>query len=343
MQKAGKYLLIILIIGPLSMIGVFLYYSEDIGAVQIRYEILILAVLFHILSWFSWGLRIKVMGKILGTELSFRQGFLVVVSSLFLAAITPSQAGGEPMRIALLKKYKMSYGGASAVVLGERVLDIIFLGCLVPFSIFIFKGTIKGNLMLSTFFIVAGTLGIIFIVFLFYLIVKPHDSNRILGIMLNTVLKPFDRWIKRASFVQKVIKEMDDFRGSFKSLLIHGKATLLLAFLLTAAVWLFEFSIPPVILLSLGHEPIWFRSIAAQIVLIIILFIPLTPGGSGVAEVSFLTLYSSAVSTSVIAVFLLIWRLIVFYSNLLVGIVSNVVILKEDVLKAIGKGKKAGK
>ena len=62
----------------------------------------------------------------------------IVIANLFLACITPSMAGGEPVRIHLLNKNGMTLGCSTAAVLGERLIAAILVLILVPFAIFVF-------------------------------------------------------------------------------------------------------------------------------------------------------------------------------------------------------------
>ncbi|ENO12032.1 hypothetical protein MBGDC06_00555 [Thermoplasmatales archaeon SCGC AB-539-C06] len=71
-------------------------------------------------------------------NISLWESTKIVIANLFLANITPSMAGGEPVRIYLLNKDGLSIGGATASVLGERLLDAIFLLLCVPFALFVF-------------------------------------------------------------------------------------------------------------------------------------------------------------------------------------------------------------
>jgi uncharacterized protein (TIRG00374 family) len=61
----------------------------------------------------------------------------MVVANLLIGAITPGQAGGEPVRIHELYKADMPVGDATAVVIMERVLDAIILVALTLFSLLV--------------------------------------------------------------------------------------------------------------------------------------------------------------------------------------------------------------
>jgi len=93
---------------------------------HVNWKYLILALFFHFLFWFFWGLRLKTLASLLNTNISLKFAIEVSIASMFLAAITPSSAGGEPLRIKMLKDHGTSLGSATAIVLAERIFDAIF-------------------------------------------------------------------------------------------------------------------------------------------------------------------------------------------------------------------------
>ena len=98
-----------------------------------------LAIILHLLSFVIWGLRTSVLSKALGYKIELTKAVQIVTSSAFLASITPSSVGGEPLRIHLLNSNKMPIGSATAVVFGERVLDAIVMLMAAPFALHMFK------------------------------------------------------------------------------------------------------------------------------------------------------------------------------------------------------------
>jgi glycosyltransferase 2 family protein len=63
----------------------------------------------------------------------------IILSSTFVARITPSSAGGELLRMHLLTKNGIPLGRTTAVILGERLLYAIFITSCLPFALFIMK------------------------------------------------------------------------------------------------------------------------------------------------------------------------------------------------------------
>jgi uncharacterized protein (TIRG00374 family) len=83
--------------------------------------------------------------------------------------------------------------------------------------------------------------------------------------------------------------------------------------------------------MGLGLPPSLGNSIFAQIIIALVSMIPLTPGASGIAEISATSLYALFVPTAILGVFILLWRLIMFYLNVLLGLVGTILIVKREV------------
>ncbi len=109
-----------------------LYFTVDAATISYLRRLnpfwLILALCTHVIALCFWALRIKFMSRSLGYRVGFFYSLNLVFANMLLAAITPSQAGGEPVRIHELYKAGVKVGDATAIVLTERILDGIVLG-----------------------------------------------------------------------------------------------------------------------------------------------------------------------------------------------------------------------
>ena len=150
-SKTIKFSIILSIIISLVIIFLILYFTIDINTfdyfsrAEIKYEYFLMAFLLQIASWFIWGARLKVLSHEIEKNftISLWESTKIIIANLFLAAITPSMAGGEPVRIYLLKEDGLSVGAATASVLGERLLDALLIIICVPFAFFIFRNYIE--------------------------------------------------------------------------------------------------------------------------------------------------------------------------------------------------------
>ena len=150
-QRTVKLSIIASIILSIVFIFVILYFTvkpsdlEKLSQITIRYEFFIGATFLNFLSWCLWGLRLKIFSSAAdeNIKISWWKSTRIVMANLFLAGITPSMAGGEPVRIHLLNKNGMSFGSSTACVLGERLIDAIFLLICVPLAFFIFRNHLE--------------------------------------------------------------------------------------------------------------------------------------------------------------------------------------------------------
>ncbi len=301
----GSLLLILLVIPQTSVTG-----DTFRSLKNIKGEYLLLAIGIHVLALFLWGMRLKVLTHAIGEDIGLFESMNVIIPSLFAACITPSKFGGEPVRIYLLNKKGIPVGDATAVVVGERLLDAFFLGLSMPLSIYFFRGHYE-LVMLPVF--LAAVLFFIFLMgVLAYILGRPEDIKRF-GARIA-------RRMDKDQYIEDINSEIDNFHTSFWRFMKNGRRSLPLAMIFTSLFWLAEISIASFILIGLGMNPMWSTSLAAQIILAVFITIPITPGSSGVAELGITSLYSTLVtSTAMLGVFVLIWRFVTYYINFIIG------------------------
>ena len=312
--------IISLILSLISITIIFLFTFDKSSfdkLSQIQINWLMIAILLHILSWVVWGLRIPIMSGYVDRRyrVNLREGTSIALSNLFLAAITPSMAGGEPVRIRILSKKGMGTGKSTALVLGERVFDGFFILALIPISLYIFSTYIKSE-NIRICLTVGLTLFIAGMVFFVYSILRPQSLKRILKKLAKNI---------RIKEVEKIFHMIDEFIEGFQKGIreifkMKNKTGIIIVFLLTAVYWFLEFLIPSCILKGLNQNPIILQSISAQILLVLLVTLPLTPGASGIAEGGAALLYSAIIpDRSTLGLLILTWRFITYYMNIFVG------------------------
>jgi len=270
----------------------------------------------------------KTMSEAIGGELSFRKSVEIVLSNLFAAAITPGHAGGEVTRVQLLRGCKLSVGDASAVVIGERMLDALFLGIAAPIAFVLFTRYVQGTPgLIALFGAAALVFGLLFFTLL-YVVARPRKVKAVVTRIRWLFVKV--RGVDKADrAMQRALREVDVFHNSSMRFLRDERRALAKGFLFTMAFWLLQFTIASLILVGLGSQPWILASFSAQTVLMMIAMIPLTPGNSGIAELTTAAIYSAFVSTSVLGIFILGWRVITYYLNIVVGGLVSIKILQD--------------
>ncbi|ABN57707.1 MULTISPECIES: lysylphosphatidylglycerol synthase transmembrane domain-containing protein [Methanoculleus] len=342
-RSQWKWLIVSLSFSALVMAGV-LYFTVDESTIEYLSRInpfyLVLAVLLHILSLGFWALRIQKMSASLGYRVRLRHCLNLVLANMLVAAVTPSQAGGEPVRVHELYRAGVPVGDATAVVIMERILDGIVLGALGAFAM-LFLGNYWSSLTsgfsgVSVMMYVAWIFVTFFVLVFVYSVRNPDHLKR--------VLKWVSRWIDRRwhlkrleNLLETIDREVDNFNRGLVKFVNHGKSGLVWGMLFTLLFWISEFVIASLLLVGLGQPPHLIESFVVQLVIAIIMMIPLTPGGSGVAEIGATSLYSLFVPSAIVGVFVLLWRLIFYYLNILLGLLSSLVIVRREFLARVKK------
>ncbi|MCM2466283.1 lysylphosphatidylglycerol synthase transmembrane domain-containing protein [Methanoculleus oceani] len=337
-RSQWKWLLVSISFSTLVMAGV-LYFTVDETTIEYLSQVnpfyLVLAALLHIVSLGFWALRIQKMSGSLGYRVRFRHCLNLVLANMLVAAVTPSQAGGEPVRVHELYRAGVPVGDATAVVVMERILDGIALGALGAFAM-LFLGSYWSSLAsgfsgLSLMMYVAWIFVTAFVLVFIYSVKNPDHLKR--------ALKWMSRWVDRRwhlkrleSLLEAIDREVDNFNAGLVKFVNHGKSGLVWGMVFTMLFWLSEFAIASLLLVGLGQPPYLIESFVVQLVIAIVMMIPLTPGGSGVAEIGATSLYSLFVPSSIVGVFVLLWRLILYYLNILLGLLSGLVIVRREFL-----------
>ncbi|MCU0632575.1 MAG: flippase-like domain-containing protein [Methanolinea sp.] len=298
---------------------------------RINIFFLLAALALRVLSLGFWALRLKVMTGSLGYRVEIPYLFNLVLVNLFAGAITPGQAGGDPVRVHGLYKASVKVGDATAVVIMERVLDGVVLVAMGTLAILIL-GPIWEQL--GTGLALAMFLGFLFIVvvilLIYYSMKRPEPAKRLIKRILTWIERHFPGKTIR-KMVDRADEEMETFVCGVRSFTGSGRG-LLLGLLWTAGFWISEFLVASVLLIALGQPPFIAESYLFQLVIAVIMMIPLTPGSSGMAEISAASLYALIVPSSLLGVFILLWRGLFFYFNIVVGFVAGLNAYRNELI-----------
>lgn len=333
MNKIKKWVLLALLTSFISGI-IIVYLTFDSGTIDallgIRPEFILFGISLHAFSYLVWGMRIRVLCNALGYNVRITKTVELVTSSVLAASITPSSMGGEPIRIHLLNKADVPLGKASAVILGERLLDGILLLSLAPFSIYVLRSTLA-NSGFEPILIAVEIILFILLLFTLYAIWNPGPIRSISYFLIEK-MAPFMGDVidaKVEHIFEKMDHEFDNFRSGIMLLLKEGRSGLAGSIFLTLLYWLVEFSLIYMVLLGLNQHVDILKMFASQVLIILILLIPATPGSSGLAEFGATTIFSIFVSSSVLGITVIAWRALTFYMNLVVGSFVSFKILKD--------------
>jgi len=340
MNRYKKWLTTALIISAISiaLLTGLTFNSGTFEALRkIKLEYILAAALSHILFYIIWGLRTQALCKALGYRISSIKVIEIIVSSTFVAAITPSSAGGELLRVPLLNKNGIPLGRATAIVVGERLLDALFIFFCLPFALFIL-GDMLLNYEFDAAFVIANSLVFVIIFFFIYGVWKPekvkHIIHRLAGKLAPLLGKRTDDTLFHLT--EQIDREIDHFHDSVRIFFSEGRTGLLWGMVYTLLFWIVDFSLLILILMGLSQKPSILTAFAAQVLLTVVLLVPATPGSSGVAELGAVSIFSIFVSSSVLGITVLVWRALTYHMNLLFGGIMSLKILKDmDLIKKL--------
>jgi uncharacterized protein (TIRG00374 family) len=221
-------------------------------------------------------------------------------------------------------------GDATAIVIMERALDGIVLAALAAFAMIVLTdqwkslGAISEIMVYITWIFVAGCL------FLFYLAIKRPD---VVKKVVNRIAGFFTRgWesTRVEELVGRADKEIDNFNEAVIKFVKSAKGGLLWGMLFTLLYWLSEICTASLILVGLAQPPLFLESFVIQLILAILMMLPLTPGSSGIAEAGAYSMYSLFIPASIVGIFVVVWRVVLYYFNIALGILSSIIIVRRE-------------
>lgn len=337
MKNYTKWVTSSILISILSITVVFILTRDTTTTAvvrEIRPGYILAALVIHIFSFFIWGLRIKSMTGALGHKIGLLRSFEIVVSGTFVAALTPSSIGGEPFRILLLSQDKMPVGKATAVILGERILDAVLMLLAVPFSLYLFRGMLTDS-RLDVVIILGELLSVVGLALMVYALLRPRYVKLAINNLVAWMIKRLgSRKIgdKLYRLSESIDRGIDEFHESINLFFTEGRMGLFYGIIYTVIYWIVDFSSLPVVLMGLNQPPSVLICFAAQVLLLIVIVAPLTPGSSGVAEFAATSLFSVFMPASILGIAVAAWRAFTFYTNILVGGFMSFKLLKDTEL-----------
>jgi uncharacterized protein (TIRG00374 family) len=294
---------------------------------------LLLAIGLHLLAMGIWATRIRVMCRSLGYRIPFFHCLNMVCAGQLVASITPSQIGGEPVRIHELYKAEMPVADATAVTIVERLLEavLLVLGVIIGMGLFsyLYAGSpdIPEGLIIGAW--MATALFLILLVALTVCLAKPQFIRRIVFWFAGFFTRKWDRG-RIAKLTGQIDEGIDRLYTTFRLFAGKARTGLVLGFLLTIAFWACEYAIASVIMMGLGYPPNILLSVIFQLIIAVIMMFPTTPGSAGIAEASYAVFYALILPSSVLGLFVLLQRLILYYSNIVIGLIASFRIVKRE-------------
>ncbi len=276
-----------------------------------------------------FSLLIKKTGKKDNLALSLEVSFL----GRYYDRITPWSIGGEPFQIATLMSGGLSAGDSSSVTMSRHIVRffstaVVVIGILVG-------SRITTNIYVMVVAILSILGGLVIPSFMLLCAFKPSIGLKIGegAIKLLHKMKIIKNYEKQ---MEKMKEEVNKFLGGIKYLSTNKIAILLIA--VAAIVELFATnSIPYFVMKGLGNAAVtyWHTLVLCIFVNYSSSFAP-TPGGAGIAELSFYAIFAAYVADGYLFWAVLFWRIAIFFMPVFLGFfiqtyknIKNIVLAKK--------------
>ncbi len=295
-----------------------------------------LALVFWFLNLLVDSYLVKVLVRSVEEDIPLRQAFYTVLGNEFLTAVTPFQSGGQPLMIYIMHQNNISVGKGILVTFFKTAGQIYFFALTAPIVLLIWPALI--NIPGLTVFYIYGILFFgYFLTLTFFVFFKPHLA-KVYTLRIFNFIKRF-RYFRKKKLgrgLKKTLKEINIFSFFIKDILAKKRMTFLWLFLLTALSWIVRFLIAVAVIWGLAGFIInVVQVVSVQTVTNFLAFFAPSPGASGVVEFSMKKVFEQVIlNGEFIFIFVVIWRLINYYLNVILGglVVVKVLKIKKDSL-----------
>ncbi len=280
------------------------------------------AVLLVILYWTLKAQVIKLCGKQIHKNYTFKQALKLTLDTQFFNAITPFSLGGQPYQVYRLKKQGFSLEQGMNIIIQDCIvyqIALILLGTIAIVSNYFF-GFFPDNHLLKKL-VVLGYLINLGVIVVLFIVAFNKKGNKILldfAIKAGAKLKIIKN---KEKFLEKSNKIIIDFHQSATKLMkskTHFIVIILLNFIALTLLYL----VPYALIMGLGLEINPFIAIVATAyVMIMGSFVPL-PGGSGGLEFGFVRFFGVYITGAKLSSIMIAWRFITYYLGLIIGAIS---------------------
>lgn len=269
------------------------------------------------LDWIGGGLRLWVVTRHIHPKLSLKGMILAGGMNNWASHLTPSQTGGGPMMIWVMKRYGVPYPEATTSAIITFIATVIFFAIVGPLAL-IFgagqslreHGVLLGVTLLDLFR--ASLLAFVGIgVVVTAVMVFPRRASTLLKWIAKRAGARHPKWEARAQSLLEGIDRGHEcmvafFRGS-------GWIALLGGIVLTALAHANKLIAGYVVLRALGIHAHFIDVLLLQTLITFLLYFAPTPGGSGMAEILAAAVMSIYVPREQLPSYAILWRFTVSY------------------------------
>ncbi|WP_298840265.1 lysylphosphatidylglycerol synthase transmembrane domain-containing protein [Clostridium sp.] len=319
----NKILNIVAIIISLAIFVYFFIYKNGLHQLVIVLKVIniwwiIAAIALMFVYWALEVFIIHGLSKLLFKKQKLRGSIKAAMVGQFYASITPLQTGAQPAIYYVLESEGIDPASASSILVMKFIIHQTTL-TIYSFIIIILKYNYFISKIPGIFYLcLAGFIfnfGIILTAVMFSINKKVTKALLLGGSKFLCKIKLLKNWQKS---VDKIEKGLDDFHDNAIFIAKNYKTVFRIVIINTAQLTVF-YVIPYIIFraFNLEYASLW-NMLAAQTLVMLIVSITPLPGGAGGAEGGFVLLFTMFFKENILPGVLL-WRIITFYSCILVG------------------------
>ncbi|MBQ5624258.1 MAG: flippase-like domain-containing protein [Phascolarctobacterium sp.] len=322
-EKLMKRLTILFAFVVLISVAV-IYFTFDIRALEyltmFKPQCILLALGCLAVGLFFDGLRLITLADVTGAKLTLKQVVNVVLSNYFLALVTPGASGGAIAQIMFMRKAGVPMAKATVVVLVRTVMSIFFLILLVP--VVLHNDSDIGEWMAPSVIMTVSVLFTSLPVLVFFLMRTQYPEK-----WLDKLTSKFSYTTRQNCFIW-----YEEFKNAFKIMAKHP-LKVFRAFIESGLSLLGIYATVPAFFTGLNNFSFdLFEVMGRMILLNLVLYFSPTPGGSGVAEVGFVALFSNILPDGVVGIMAVMWRFAAEYLPFLLGAFVSIRAFGADVM-----------
>ncbi len=271
------------------------------------------------------GLRILCCLAATGERAPLGASIASNAANIFLGGATPSQSGGGPAQILVLRQAGVSLARAT---LGSW---LAFVGTALVFLTLalVFPHTAASRLLPAGWNLYTHATAAIFGgILLALLLVIPRPDGLVRLPWIGA------RWARSRRRTQ-LETFLDASRAGLQHAVRRGKLAFAAALVLSVAIYLNKFLVAVTVMRGLGLETPLRAVLELQMLQFLVLYFAPTPGASGLAEVTAATILQTFIPADRLAAYLILWRTFTLY----VGMVAGALILMRAAAMATARGR----
>lgn len=275
------------------------------------------ALAMHVGAHLAWAARLSLLSTVLKQPVPARPAWSTITSGVFGGALSPGRIGGEAVKLAILMRRGQRAAVASRLLLADRAFDLLFFIVLGGVAIILLPPVFGAEGAAARTLAVLGTAVLLaFMVTVAAALAFPRATTRAMGPLLRLAARIGRR--DPDSLPVRAVAFLEEVRSGLLAVATRRPAAAFAALLLTCLNWVVEYGAIWVLLIAFGFPVPYVYVFAVGGVLTLVSNIPVTPGGSGVAEAAGLALLLP-LAPGVSPLVVVAWRGVTYYYDVIAG------------------------